>query len=158
LTSTAIRYTINPRPFTTTATDITMTEQFTPMNEIEKQLLAAQEGRISGEEFMAALLKSELFMPILEKPSAVGNLQTSSTAHPLTLEDEEKNSVVILFTSPDRGKTFLLEHPGYGGGLLAEFTWILEKLGGGLGLSINPGWETGIDMSPEMLKQLSGQE
>lgn len=134
-----------------------MTEQFTPMNEIEKSLLAAQEGRISGEEFMAQLMKSELFMPILEQPSAVSNLQTSHTAHPLTVEDEEQNQVVILFTSPDRGKAFLQEHPGYGGGLLAEFTWILEKLGSGLGLSINPGWETGIDMSPEMLKQLSEQ-
>jgi hypothetical protein len=134
-----------------------MTEQFTPMNEIEKSLLAAQEGRISGEEFMAQLMKSELFMPILEQPSAVSNLQTSHTAHPLTVEDEEKNQIVVLFTSPDRGKAFLQEHPGYGGGLLAEFTWILEKLGSGLGLSINPGWETGIDMSPEMLKQLSEQ-
>jgi hypothetical protein len=134
-----------------------MTEQFTPMNEIEKSLLAAQEGRISGEEFMAQLMKSELFMPILEQPSAVSNLQTSHTAHPLTVEDEEKNQIVVLFTSPDRGKAFLQEYPGYGGGLLAEFTWILEKLGSGLGLSINPGWETGIDMSPEMLKQLSEQ-
>lgn len=134
-----------------------MTEQFTPMNEIEKKLLAAQEGEISGEEFMAELLKSELFMPILEKSSSVDNLQTSHTAHPLTLEDEENNSIIILFTSPDRGKTFLLDHPGYQGGLLAEFTWILEKLGSGHGLSINPGLETGIDMSPEMLQQLSGQ-
>jgi hypothetical protein len=139
------------------ATDITMTEQFTPMNEIEKSLLAAQEGRISGEEFMAQLMKSELFMPILEQPSAVSNLQTSHTAHPLTVEDEEQNQIVVLFTSPDRGKAFLQEYPGYGGGLLAEFTWILEKLGSSLGLSINPGWETGIDMSPEMLKRLSEQ-
>lgn len=134
-----------------------MTEQFTPMNEIEKHLLAAQEGRISGEEFMAELMKSELFMPILEKDSAVSNLQTSHTAHPLTLEDEEQNQIVVLFTSPDRGRAFLQKHPGYGGGLLAEFTWILEKLGSGMGLSINPGWDAGIDMSPEMLKQLSEQ-
>ena len=134
-----------------------MTEQFTPMNEIEKQLLAAQEGRISGEEFMAELLKCELFMPILEQASTVDNLQTSSTAHPLTLEDEENNSIVMLFTSPERGKAFLQDYPDYQGGLLAEFTWILEKLGSGLGLSINPGLDTGIDMSPEMLKQLTEQ-
>ncbi|MCW8918822.1 MAG: SseB family protein [Gammaproteobacteria bacterium] len=134
-----------------------MSEPFIPTNEIEKQLLAAQEGRISGEEFMAQLMKSELFMPILEQASAVSNLQTSATAHPLTVEDEEQNQVVVLFTSPDRGKLFLQGYPGYSGGLLAEFTWILEKLGGGLGLSINPGLETGIDMSPEMLKQLGIQ-
>jgi hypothetical protein len=134
-----------------------MTEPFIPMNEIEKQLLAAQEGRITGEEFMAQLMKSELFMPILEQPSAVSNLQTSHTAHPLTVEDEEQNQVVVLFTSPERGKFFLQEYPGYSGGLLAEFTWILEKLGSGLGLIINPGLQTGFDMSPEMLRQLGEQ-
>lgn len=133
-----------------------MSEQFVPMNEIEKKLLAAQQGEISGEEFMAELMKSELFMPILDQASEVENLQTSHTAHPLTLQDEENNEVVILFTSPDRGKAFLEDFPDYRGGLLAEFTWILEKLGSGLGLTINPGWETGIDMSPEMLQQLSG--
>ena len=132
-----------------------MTEQFTPMNEIEKKLIAAQEGELDGEEFMAELMKSELFMPILEQQSEVQNLQTSHTAHPLTLEDEENNSVVVLFTSPDRGKAFLQEYPGYGGGLLAEFTWILEKLGSGHGLTINPGWESGFDMSPQMLQQLA---
>ena len=134
-----------------------MSQPFTPMNEIEKQLVAAQEGHIDGETFMAELLKSELFMPILEQKSQVENLQTSHTAHPLTLEDEEQNQVVVLFTSPDRGKAFLQEHPGYEGGLLAEFTWILEKLGSGLGLTINPGWDNGFDMSPEMLQQLTGQ-
>lgn len=135
-----------------------MSEPFTPMNEIEKQLLAAQEGRIDGETFMSELMKSELFMPIFEPKSGVENLQTSATAHPLTLEDEEQNQVVVLFTSPERGKAFLQEYPGYEGGLLAEFTWILEKLGSGLGLTINPGWENGFDMSPEMLQQLSGQD
>lgn len=135
-----------------------MTEPFTPMNEIEKQLLAAQEGSITGEQFMAELMKSELFMPILEEQNGVANLQTSHTAHPLTLEDEEHNQVVILFTSPERGKAFLQDYPDYKGGLLAEFTWILEKLGSGLGLTINPGWENGFDMSPEMLQQLHAIE
>lgn len=134
-----------------------MSNTFTPMNEIEKQLLAAQEGRIDGETFMAELLKSELFMPILEQKSEVENLQTSHTAHPLTLEDEEGNPVVVLFTSPERGKVFLQEHPGYQGGLLAEFTWILEKLGSGHGLTINPGWDNGFDMDPQSLLQLAQQ-
>ncbi len=64
-----------------------MAEQFIPTNEIEKKLLAAQEGQISGEEFMAELMQSELFMPILEQASGVENLQTSHTAHPQTQQD-----------------------------------------------------------------------
>lgn len=133
-----------------------MSETFIPDNEIEKQLLAAQEGRLSGEEFMQALLQSQLFMPILDK-QGIGNLQSSQHAHPLTLEDEEGNQLVVLFTSPERGKAFLRDYPGYQGGLVADFTWILEKLGNGLGLTLNPDSESGIDMAPEMVQQLSQQ-
>lgn len=132
-----------------------MSDAFTPTNTIEEQLLAAQEGRIGSEAFMQALLQSQLFMPILEQ-AQTGNLQTSQSAQPLTLEDEEGNRIVILFTSPERGKAFLRDHPGYQGGLLAEFTWILEKLGVGLGLSINPDSPAGIDLTPEMMSQLGG--
>jgi len=44
--------------------------------------------------------------------------------------------------------------PGYEGGLFAEFTWNLEKIGVGLGSSINPNGSVGTDMAPEMIEQL----
>jgi hypothetical protein len=130
-----------------------MNEHFTPTNELEAQLLAAQEGRLSGEDFMAALLSAQLFMPIYEAPDSSG-VQRSQSARPLTLENEHGQQVVILFTSPERAKAFVADFPGYEGGLLADFTWILEKLGMGHGLSINPDWPAGIDMAPEMVDQL----
>lgn len=40
--------------------------------------------------------------------------------------------------------------PDYEGGRLAEFTWLLKRIGVGLGISINPSWSVGIDMAPEM--------
>ncbi len=130
-----------------------MNDTFIPTNDIETQLLAAQEGNISGEAFMQGLLQAQLFMPILDR-HGIGGLQPSKSANPLTLTDEEGNEVLILFTSPERAKTFVKDFPGYEGGLLAEFTWILEKLGVGHGISINPDWEVGIDMAPEMIEQL----
>jgi len=130
-----------------------MNDAFIPANDIEEKLLAAQEGRLPGEAFMTELLQSQLFMPILDK-HGIGGLQPSQSATPLTLADEEGTGVLILFTSPERAKEFLRDHPGYEGGLLAEFTWILEKLGTGHGISINPNWPVGIDMAPEMVEQL----
>lgn len=130
-----------------------MNDAFIPANDIEEKLLAAQEGRLHGEAFMSELLQSQLFMPILDK-HGIGGLQPSQSATPLTLTDEEGTGVLILFTSPERAKEFLRDHPGYEGGLLAEFTWILEKLGTGHGISINPNWPVGIDMAPEMVEQL----
>ncbi len=45
-------------------------------------------------------------------------------------------------------------YPGYDGGLLTEFNWILERTGSGIGISINPDWPVGIDLEPEMVQQL----
>jgi hypothetical protein len=132
-----------------------MEQTFIPQNDLESQLLAAQDGSLGEEEFMHALLSAQVFMPILDK-HGIGGLQTSKSAVPLTLDSGAGFEVIVLFTSPERAKGFVQDYPGYEGGLLAEFTWVLEKMGSGLGLTLNPGWEAGLDMEPDMVRQLLG--
>jgi hypothetical protein len=121
-----------------------MNEIFEPRNELEKSLLDAQEGRIPGEQFMQELLESQVYMPILEKQgNAIGNIQLNNKAKPLSIKDESGEEFLILFTSPERAPDFVKDYPGYGdGGLLAEF--------------LNPNWPVGIDLEPEIVKQLTG--
>lgn len=128
-------------------------EVFEPKNELEKKLVAAWEGQMSGEEFMRELLTSEVFMPI-EDDEVIQGLQRSSRAKPLVLEAEDGARVLALFTSPERAKPFLRDFPRYKGGLLTEFKWVLEKMGAGHGVALNPGCEVGFDMEPEMLGRL----
>ncbi|GAO37709.1 hypothetical protein SCT_3145 [Sulfuricella sp. T08] len=129
-------------------------EVFIPKNELEKKLLAAWEGSMSGDEFMHELMVSEVFMPI-EDDEVMPGVQRSAHAQPLVLEAEDGVKVLAVFTSPDRAKPFLKDFPQYGGGLLTEFKWVLEKMGAGHGVALNPGCEVGFDMEPEMLSQLS---
>ena len=135
-----------------------MNETFEPRNDLEKSLLDAQEGRIPGEQFMQQLLESQVYMPILEKQgNAIGNIQLDNKAKPLSIKDESGEEFLILFTSPERAPDFVKDYPGYGdGGLLAEFSWIMEKMGVGFGISLNPNWPVGIDLEPEIVKQLTG--
>ncbi len=128
-------------------------EEFNPKNELEIKLLATWEGSMSGDEFMQELLVSEVFMPIQDDDIMPG-VQRSTRAQPLVLEAEDGTRVLAVFTSPDRAKPFLKDFPLYGGGLLTEFKWVLEKMGTGHGITINPGCEVGFDMEPEMLSQL----
>ena len=73
------------------------------------------------------------------------------------MKDDTGTEYLILFTSPERATEFIKDFPGYGdGGLLAEFTWIMEKMGVGFGISLNPDWPVGIDLEPEIVKQLTG--
>jgi hypothetical protein len=63
--------------------------------------------------------------------------------------------VLLLFTSPERAKPVVGEFEGFGGGLLTEFRWVLEKLESGTGISLNPGWELGYDIEPDSVGRLS---
>lgn len=130
-----------------------MQELFESRNELEEKLVAAQEGRLASEAFMDYLMDTQVFMPVKDS-IGIGGFTGSDKAIPLTLKTEDDIEVLILFTSPERAKDFVVDYPGYDGGLLAEFSWILERTGSGIGISINPDWPVGIDLEPEMVQQL----
>jgi hypothetical protein len=130
-----------------------MQDNFEARNELEENLLAAQEGQMSSDEFMKYLIDTQVFMPVKDSIGIEG-FTSSDKAVPLTLKTEDGVEVLILFTSPDRSKEFVQDFPGYDGGLLAEFKWVLERTGSGIGISINPNWPVGMDLEPEMIEQL----
>jgi len=132
-----------------------MSDDFKPQNDLERQLIAAQEGQIPPEEFIATLVGSEVFMPVYEKHQIAG-FQAQQAAQPLKLKGEDGGEVLVLFTSPERAKGFVADYPGYGGGLVADFTWILEKLGIGYAITLNPGLPFGIELEAQDVAQIAG--
>jgi hypothetical protein len=130
-----------------------MNSSFIPMNELEKQLLHAQAGQMTGEAFITVLANSEVFMPIYEKIQISG-FQPHDHAQPLILDGDSGDKILILFTSPERGKVFLQDFAGYGGGLLVEFKWVIEKMGVGFNISINPDSEVGLDLHAAAIAQM----
>ena len=130
-----------------------MHDSFEARNELEQNLVAAQEGQMAGDAFMQYLMDTQVFMPVKDSIGIEG-FTSSDKAVPLTLKTEDDVEVLILFTSPERAKGFLQDYPAFDGGLLAEFKWVLERTGSGIGISINPNWPVGMDMEPEMVQQL----
>ena len=131
-----------------------MSEAAEPRNELEEKLLAAQEGRITSDDLLATLMTSQVYMPVQEEKAAVLNIQRSARAQPLVLADEDGAPILVLFSSPERSKDFVKDYPGFGGGLLTEFTWVLERMGRDFGIVLNPGDEIGFDMEPETVNEL----
>lgn len=130
-----------------------MQESFETRNEVEEKLLSAQEEQLSSEALMEYMMGAQLFMPVKDS-IGIEDFTSSDKAVPLMLKTKDNIEVLILFTSPDRSKGFLQEFPGYDGGLLAEFKWVLERTGTGIGVSINPDWRVGLDLEPEMIQPL----
>jgi len=131
-----------------------VTTDFQPHNDLERQLMAAQENRIPPESFLRTLLDSEVFMPVYER-HRIGGFAADTKARPIKIRTKDGAEVLVLFTSPERAKTFVKDYPGYGGGLVTEFTWILEKLGIGYGITLNPGLEFGIDFEAQDLARIA---
>ena len=40
---------------------------------------------------------------------------------------------------------------------MADFRWVLERVGGGVGVALNPGWPVGIDMEADMVQGLKAK-
>jgi shikimate 5-dehydrogenase len=130
-----------------------MTESFEARNELEQKLMAAQEGSLPESEFMDYLMEAQVFMPVRDSINIAG-FTGSNKAIPLTLNTEDAAEVLVLFTSPERAKDFVQDYPGYEGGLLVEFKWVLERTGSGVGISLNPTWPVGMDLEAETVQQL----
>lgn len=128
-------------------------EEFAPANDIEHKLVDAQEGRLSSEEFMQELLDATLFLPVYDDSD--DGTELSEKAQPISIELEDGTAIMVVFTSPERARDFLSQAPGESGGILESFRWILKHAGNGVGISINPGWDFGLDIEPKMVAQLS---
>lgn len=132
-------------------------EMFEPKNDLEQKLLAAANGELEVDDLISGLLNDQVFMPVEDEDSGIQGFQRSLHARPLVVQDEEGVHVLVLFSSPERAKVVMDEFPKFGGGLLADFSWVLERIDAGAGVSINPGWDVGIDLDPETVAQLSQQ-
>lgn len=130
-------------------------QEFEPKNELERKLLAAMEGVLEAEDFMRELLTQQVFIPIKDdQDPGIGGFQRTTRATPLVIEDEDGQVLLVLFTSPERARDFLADMPGYGGGLLADFAWIVERMAPGFAIVVNPGSEFGMDIAPEHVTQM----
>lgn len=124
-------------------------------NELEQQLQAAQEGRLTSDDLLHYLLNTQVFLPVQDEKPAALNVQRSQRAQPLVLNAEDGTPVLVLFSSPERAKEFVKDYPGYSGGLLTEFRWVLEKMGSDYGIALNPGTDIGFDMEPDTVNELA---
>lgn len=131
------------------------TQEIETKNELEQKLLAAMNGELSSEDFMQEMLTQQVFIPIKDdKDSGIKGFQHTTKATPLVIQDDAGHNILVLFTSPERARDFLVDVPDYSGGLLADFSWIVERMEPGFAIAVNPGLELGMDIEPDDVTQM----
>lgn len=126
-----------------------------PRNELEALLHQFHAGAIAPEDFARRLLAAQVFLPVKDDKHGIGGLQASLQAEPLLVEDVAGQRILVLFSAPDRAAAFLAARPGYGGGVLTEFAWVVRRMGERLAISINPDQTPGFDLDPEMVAMVA---
>lgn len=132
-----------------------MNEPQPSRNDLEALLLDFHAGRLEPEEFARQLLDAQVFLPVKDEKHAIAGFQASTRAEPLIVEDDAGTRILVLFSAPDRARDFLAAFPGYGGGILVEFAWLLRRMGTGIAVTINPEQTPGFDLDPEMVAMVA---
>lgn len=123
-------------------------EQFDPENELEEELLAAQQGKLNLDEFMVRLLKSDLFIP-----SATPFDDDLAKATPLIYKREGKQ-LLTVFTSLERAKT-AQSKASYC--LSMNARELVLRMPPEHGVVINPGYRVGLELDPVAVSDLKAR-
>jgi hypothetical protein len=129
--------------------------QFEPVNELERALAQAQEGRLSISVLMDAFLSSQVFVLIDKDPGPSGRWDNS--ASPMVLTGSTGVPMLAVFTAPQRSSNWPKLHPQFGFGLLTDFQWLLKGVASGVGIVINPGATVGLEMQPTGVADLKAK-
>jgi hypothetical protein len=125
-------------------------------NPLEALLLEFHAGNLAAEDFARRLIGEQVFLPVRDDKRQIAGFQSSTLADPLVVELDGGQRVLVLFSDPARARDFLANFPGYGGGMLTEFAWVLRRMAADLTISINPDQTPGFDLDPEMVAMLAG--
>ena len=122
-----------------------------PNSDLEKALVAAQDGESSTAEFLHLLVDSDVFILLSQQKQEE---EDDANIQPLVLEGPDKTPMLAMFTLSERSSPLTKEFPDYTHPYEVEFSWIVANASEGMGLVINPGWSYAASLPPEALAQL----
>lgn len=129
-------------------------DAFLPVNDLERALVEAQEGRLPVDSFLEALHASQVFILLDKDPGASG---WDNSALPMVLNNQQGIPVLAVFSSPERSKIWTSRQPSFSYGMLTDFKWLLKGIASTVGVVLNPGESFGLELSPERVSNLKNK-
>lgn len=128
-------------------------EEFRPLNDLERALVAAQAGELDSVAFMQELAASQVVMLVDQE---FADSRDPAGVRPLVLEGGNGEPLLALFTAPARGMPMTRDNPDFPFAIEVGFAWAVGSCGEGMGLVINPGWDTGLTIPPAAVAAMKG--
>jgi hypothetical protein len=125
---------------------------FVPANDLEQRLLDARAGTIASSAFLDTLLESPVFVLLDKDPGPSGSWDASTSL--LVLNNAAGLPLVAMFTAPAHSVAWHKRFPRFEFGMLVEFRFLLQGIGDGVGIVLNPGLEVGAELKPDAIADL----
>jgi len=110
---------------------------FEPQNDIEHQILKAQDGALSGDTLLRRMAEADLFIP------SAGEVQTDGSGFQPVLVDQDGASFVVVFTAMSRQPKDMAPTM-----MQMNGRQFFRRLPAGYGLMVNPGYDAQILVPP----------
>src|SRR5262245_11386600 len=125
--------------------------QFEPLNDLERKLLDAQEGRLSLDALMDELTYSQVCALIDREVADHGTLDSATNF--LFLPSTSGDLAFAIFTNETRATKWAIES-NLRDAVVVDFKWWVEIIPPGVGIVINPGWGVGFEAPASTVERL----
>jgi len=115
---------------------------FTPLNDLEKSLVDARENRISIEDFLGHLARSNLALP------SAGHVEPDGSGFQPVVFDKDGTGLLAAFTDKTRAvqMSSIATHCA-----TMNAAVLFQRMRPDHGLVINPGLDVGLELSPQAI-------
>lgn len=122
-----------------------MAHEFTPTNTVEVFLQRAMAGEVSMQEFLAILVKSDLYVPCVNEPQ-----KDAQNFIPLIFE-KEGQPMASVFTNLS---LLSLYKDHIKGNIAMNAGQLMSRSAPGYGIVINPGYKIGLEIQEHGIKNI----
>ncbi len=120
------------------------------LDSIESIIHAAGQGQLDEQSFWDKLSASRLYLVILSDDAAwKQNIDPYTTATPLTQVNNNGIESIVAFSRKSYAKRYSKQQQDFDCMLEVKFSFLMEKLASGYGISINPGQKVGLELIPD---------
>lgn len=128
-------------------------ETFEPINDLERGLLAAQQGETDSLTFLEQLARSQVALLVDQE---FADTEHPEGVRPLVLEGAAGEGLLAVFTAPARGYPMTEQNPAFAFAVEVSFAWAVHATWAGMGIVVNPGWGVGLTLPPESVQRMKG--
>lgn len=122
------------------------------LNALELRLVQAQQGEMDVPVFLDSLLEEQVFV-LIDRPIEEGGQWDEQTT-PLVLTSEAGEPMFAVFSAPEHAAPWAERLTQFENALQVDFTWLLGGIAAEVGIVLNPGFDIGMEMSPDAVSRL----